>query len=113
MASTTAAGVELTGNRAPSSDVEADAVIGGENADEEPLLLNDDRRTLQQQLQEQQPFPSTSSCVDAGANVHPLPNSSYTRDDRSWASKLFFSWANPVLEKVRWRLHEVPRLQRQ
>lgn len=107
MPPTTATGVELTGIRAPPSDVEADAVVGGESDDEVPLLLNDDRTTPEQQQQQQQPFPSSSSCADVGANVHPLPNSSYSRDGRSWASKLVFSWVNPVLEKVRSRLCEV------
>lgn len=94
MSPTGAAGVELTGLRAPSSGAEVDAVTGEEN-DDVPLLLHDERRTQQ----ESSPL---SSCGLAGAaDVHPLPNSSYTRDGLSWASKLVFSWINPVLDKVR------------
>lgn len=34
-------------------------------------------------------------------HIHPRPNSPYSCDQFSWASKLMFSWINPVLEKVR------------
>lgn len=37
---------------------------------------------------------------DEGPYVHPLPNASYSCDERSWGSKLVFSWINPTLEKV-------------
>lgn len=74
------AGVELT-------DVGATAATIGEEEDDVPLLLGSE--------------PSHTRHARAAAHMHPPPNAPYTRDDRSWASKLVFSWINPVLDKVR------------
>ncbi len=61
------------------------AGAAGEEGDDIPLLLTRDSE------------PSPAGRV----HVFPRPNSSYTRDDHSWASKLVFSWIDPVLDKVR------------
>lgn len=72
-----------------TGDVELTGVGGagavGEEGDDVPLLVNHD------------PEPSPATPL----HVYPRPNSSYTRDHHSWASKLVFSWINPVLDKVR------------
>ncbi|CAB1100792.1 unnamed protein product [Ectocarpus sp. CCAP 1310/34] len=72
------ADVELTG---------VGALLAGEEDDDAPLLRNYDMAT-----------PAVGAAASPG--VHPLPSSSYTRDSHSWASKLMFSWVDPVLEKL-------------
>lgn len=74
---------------AVEADVELTTVgaLAGEEDDDAPLLRNYHMAT-----------PAVGAAVSPG--VHPLPNSSYTRDSHSWASKLVFSWVDPVLEKV-------------
>lgn len=75
-------------------DVELTDVGGagaaGEEGDDVPLLRNRDAA-----------LPSSEPSPAGPAHVYPRPNSSYTRDGRSWASKLVFSWIDPVLDKVR------------
>ncbi|CAM9631116.1 unnamed protein product [Ectocarpus fasciculatus] len=78
----------------PTTAVEADVeltgvgALAGEEGDDAPLLRDYDQAT-----------PAVGAATSPG--VHPLPNSSYTRDSHSWASKLVFSWVDPVLEKSR------------
>lgn len=74
---------------AMDADVELTSVgaFAGEEGDNAPLLRNYDMAT-----------PAVGAVASPG--VHPLPNSSYTRDSHSWTSKLLFSWVDPVLEKV-------------
>ncbi|CBN74323.1 similar to canalicular multispecific organic anion transporter [Ectocarpus siliculosus] len=73
---------------AVEADVELTGVGEGEEDDDAPLLRNFGMAT-------------PADGAPASPGVHPLPNSSYTRDSHSWASKLVFSWVDPVLEKSR------------
>lgn len=81
------ANVELTDVRAATH---GGGGVPGEEEDDVPLLLNSE------------PSQTPDDGAHAGEHVHPRPNASYTRDEHSWASKLVFSWINPVLDKVRY-----------
>lgn len=61
--------------------------------DIEPLLATKGGGAAGQKAKEEEAFA-------AATHVHPLPSASYTCSERSWASKLVFSWVNPVLKKV-------------
>lgn len=60
---------------------------------------------VQPLLADERESPGTAAAPAAATTtgVHPLPNASYTCDKRTWASKLVFSWIQPVLAKVRAR----------